>query len=106
MPLHSLLFPVLEPLHVRARLDEELHLHLLELTCAENEISGRDLVAERFADLRDSKRDLLSCRLLDVEEIDVNPLRGLRPQVDDGCRIRSEEHTSELQSRRDLVCRL
>src|SRR5690349_24015745 len=24
----------------------------------------------------------------------------------DGCRMRSEEHTSELQSRRDLVCRL
>src|SRR5690349_22077648 len=29
---------------------------------------------------------------------------GMRPDV--ACAARSEEHTSELQSRRDLVCRL
>src|SRR6266496_4610248 len=32
----------------------------------------------------------------------ANPLQGAEPQPD----RRSEEHTSELQSRRDLVCRL
>src|SRR5690349_23321486 len=31
---------------------------------------------------------------------------GLGPTEDDLTRERSEEHTSELQSRRDLVCRL
>src|SRR5690349_21943679 len=32
--------------------------------------------------------------------------RGLPPPASAGRRGRSEEHTSELQSRRDLVCRL
>ena len=44
--------------------DEELHLHLLELARAEDEVPGRDLVAERLADLRDAERDLLPRRLL------------------------------------------
>src|SRR5438874_10748438 len=38
-----------------------------------------------------------------------NPLLGLFSGAGDCCwsaRARSEEHTSELQSRRDLVCRL
>src|SRR5438874_12351958 len=32
--------------------------------------------------------------------------RSRRPQHPERRRLRSEEHTSELQSRRDLVCRL
>src|SRR5690349_23581382 len=32
--------------------------------------------------------------------------KGLRVASENGPRRRSEEHTSELQSRRDLVCRL
>src|SRR5699024_11744779 len=39
--------------------------------------------------------------------ITVHDLSYLRNEIDcDGCPIRSEEHTSELQSRFDLVCRL
>src|SRR5690349_22228829 len=40
------------------------------------------------------------------EQVEV--LAGLDQRVDDERRVgeRSEEHTSELQSRRDLVCRL
>src|SRR5690349_24157021 len=34
------------------------------------------------------------------------PGSGARTKVSGVCRRRSEEHTSELQSRRDLVCRL
>src|SRR3712207_9377898 len=34
------------------------------------------------------------------------PDRGFRPGTGDGDRSRSEEHTSELQSRQYLVCRL
>src|SRR6185295_15390040 len=70
VPAHALLLPVLEPFHVglvrrlRARIDEELHLHLLELTRPEDEVAGRDLVPKRFTDLRDAKRNLLTRRLL------------------------------------------
>src|SRR6185503_4877128 len=84
MPLHPLGLPVLEVLFVGARLDEELHLHLLELPRPENEVSGRDLVAERLADLRDPERDLLSRRLLDVEEVHEDALRRLGSQIHDG----------------------
>src|SRR5688572_27378270 len=88
VPAQALFLPVLEPLHVaarrrlRLRVDEELHLHLLELTRAEDEVPGRDLVAERLADLRDAEWDLLASRLLDVEEVHVDALRRLRAQVD------------------------
>src|SRR3989449_2991913 len=83
-PLHPLLAPELEPLLVRPRLHEELHLHLLELPGPERKVSGRDLVAERLADLGDAERDLLPGRLQHIEKVDVDPLRRLRPQVDDG----------------------
>ena len=68
---------------LRLRPDEVLHLHLLELAHPEDEVAGRDLVAERLADLGDAERQLLARRLLDVLEVDVRALRGLRAQVDD-----------------------
>ena len=40
--------------------DEVLHLHLLELAHPEDEVAGRDLVAERLADLGDAERQLLA----------------------------------------------
>ena len=63
--------------------DEVLHLHLLELAHPEDEVAGRDLVAERLPDLGDPERELLARGLLDVLEVDVRALRGLRPEVDD-----------------------
>ena len=63
------------------RRDEELHLHLLELARAEDEVSGRDLVAEGLADLRDPERRALARELEHVLEVDEDPLRGLRAQV-------------------------
>src|SRR5690349_23779957 len=39
-----------------------------------------------------------------VAQGDDRGRRGVRGGA--GCHLRSEEHTSELQSRRDLVCRL
>src|SRR5262249_34853331 len=59
VPLEALLLPVLVPLQVLAGLDEELHLHLLELARAEEEVARRDLVAERLAGLRDAEGQLL-----------------------------------------------
>ena len=63
------------------RRDEVLHLHLLELERAEDEVPGRDLVAERLADLRDAERRLPPRDLRDVLEVDEDALRGLGAQV-------------------------
>src|SRR5690349_22621570 len=57
-------------------------------------------------------RSEIQCRVEgeDLEMIVVVGIAGRRPraEVSRGARavLRSEEHTSELQSRRDLVCRL
>ena len=59
MPPHPLLVPVLEPLLVFTRLDEVLHLHLLEFPRAKDEVARRDLVAKRLAHLSYPKRDFL-----------------------------------------------
>src|SRR3712207_8800089 len=49
----------------------------------------------------------LSIRLLDVAQRDhVSPSRGVILFGPHGGGVRSEEHTSELQSRQYLVCRL
>ena len=77
----ALLDPVLVPVLVVAGLDEELHLHLLELAGPEDEVAGRDLVAEGLADLADAERDLLPRGLQHVAEVDEDALRGLRAQV-------------------------
>ena len=101
MPLHSLLFPLCKPLQLGSGLDEELHLHLLELPHAEYELAGDDLVAEGLADLGDTERNLHSAGLLDVEVVDEDALGGLRTQVDGvggvgGAAHRSLEHKVEL----------
>src|SRR5205085_9145252 len=51
VPTHALLAPVVEPLLVSSRFDEELHFHLFELTRPEDKVAGRDLITEGFADL-------------------------------------------------------
>ena len=92
MPRHALLLPVLEPLHIAAGLDEELHLHLLEFTSSKDEVSGRDLIAKGFANLGDAERYLLAHRLLNIEEIHVDALRRLGSQEDLGRRILDRPH--------------
>src|SRR5438874_7434660 len=75
----------------------------------------------RSSDLRERQPRLLD-RLFVRRDDDGGPPRGLSRRVQGGRRVRgssgrllvgtpansarSEEHTSELQSRRDLVCRL
>ncbi len=75
--------PVLEPLRRVGRGDEVLHLHLLELAGAEDEVLRGDLVAERLAHLGDPERRSLPGGLDHVGEVDEHPLRGLRTQVGD-----------------------
>src|SRR6266568_8477844 len=83
-PLHSLFAPEPEPLVFGARLHEELHFHLLEFARAEDEVAGCDFVAERLPDLCDPERNLLPRRLQHVQVIDVDALRRLGPQINDG----------------------
>src|SRR5271157_5128225 len=54
-------FPV--PFFIRAGQYEKFHFHLFEFPDAEYEISGRYLVAERLADLRNAERKLAGCRV-------------------------------------------
>ncbi len=81
IPVPPLLQPVLVPRLVGARLDEELHLHLLELAGAEDEVAGSDLVAEALAGLGHAERRLLAGRGRDVLVVDEDPLCGLGTQV-------------------------
>ena len=92
VPGHSLLLPVVEPLHVGAGLDKKLHLHLLEFARAENEVAGRYLVAKCLPDLRDSERHLLPRRLLNVQKVDVDALRGLGAEIHHRCRVLNRSH--------------
>jgi hypothetical protein len=74
--------PGLELGRALLRLDEVLDLHLLELEQAEDEVAGRDLVAERLPDLADAERQLLPRGREDVLVLHEDTLRRLRPQVD------------------------
>ena len=73
--------PVLVPFLVGAGHHEELHLHLLELTGAEDEVAGRDLVAEGLAHVGDAERRLGTRGGHHVLEVDEDALRGLGAQV-------------------------
>src|SRR5215204_7440548 len=80
IPIHALFTPILEPFIIGTRFDEELHFHLLEFTGAEDEIPWCDLVAKRFANLRDPERRFETARLLDIEKVDEHALCGLWSQ--------------------------
>src|SRR6266508_1847473 len=81
VPAVALVDPVAEPLPGLVRRDEVLHLHLLELARAEEEVARRDLVAEGLADLRDAERRLPARELEHVLEVDEDALRGLGAEV-------------------------
>ena len=81
VPLHPGVDPVLMPVAGGVGFDEELHLHLLELAGAEDEVARRDLVTEALADLADAERRLTPGSGDDVGEVDENALRGFRTQI-------------------------
>ena len=110
VPVESEIDPVAIPLlfFLAIGTNEELHLHLLELAGAENEILGGDFVAERFALLRDAERQLDALRIDDVLEVRENSLRGFRAQIDNrrGVFHRTHEgfeHQVEIARRRQLA---
>ena len=93
--------PVVKPLEVSTRLAEEFKFHLLELTHAENEVTGRDFVTERFTDLTDTKGEFLSRRTLYVYEVGENTLRRFGTEINGifsvfGNALESLKHKVEL----------
>ena len=74
MPSHSGGSPLFVPFQFGARAHEKLHFHLFKLPHTEDKLTGHNLVTEGFADLGDAKRHLHSSGLLDVQEVDKNPL--------------------------------
>src|SRR6266404_2630685 len=82
-PLMTSIDPFLMCLFVLARSHKVFHLHLLELARAENEITGRDFVAKRFADLRDAEREFAPAGVQDVEKIYEDALRGFGTKIDE-----------------------
>src|SRR5215469_4333200 len=83
IPVPALPAPIFKPLLFAVGIDEELHLHLLELARAENKVSGTDFVAESLTDLRDAEWYSLAHASLHILEIDIDTLRCLRAQVDE-----------------------
>src|SRR5215813_15433706 len=68
--------------------------------------AGRDAVVERPAPAPDRARRVGRAERRGAVETRGERTRGLEPVVDRLHHLRSEEHTSELQSRPHLVCRL
>ena len=83
VPFHAGFLPLFEPVQLGAGLDEELHLHLLELAHAEDKLAGHNLVAEGLSDLGDTERNLHPAGLLDVQIVHKNALGGLRTQINE-----------------------
>ena len=63
-------------------LHEELHLHLLELAHAEDELACHDFVTESLTDLCNTERNLHAARLLHVQVVDEDTLRRLGAKID------------------------
>src|SRR5438093_10815505 len=108
VPPEPLVDPVAIPLVSFCRWDEVLHLHLLELACAEEEVPRSDLVPERLADLRDSERRLSAGDLEDVLEVDEDALCGLRAKKRLRARLLDRadprlEHEVELARFREIA---
>src|SRR5947209_10919210 len=81
MPLLPGFAPVFKPFFLSTRFTEKLHFHLFKLTHTEDKLAGYDLVAERLANLGDTKRYLHACRLLHVEEVNKYTLGCFGAQV-------------------------
>ncbi|CKS74675.1 Uncharacterised protein [Mycobacterium tuberculosis] len=81
IPLQPVVDPVLMPFLGSRRLDEELHLHLLELAGPEDEVARSDLVAKALADLSDTEWRLLTSSCHHVGKVHEDALRGFRAQI-------------------------
>src|SRR5258707_6734074 len=75
--------PFLMGLFIFARAHKILHLHLLELARAKNEIARGHFVAKRLADLRDTERQFAPAGVEHVMEVYKDALRSFRTKIDE-----------------------
>ena len=68
-------------LAVRAFFAEGLEFHLLKFNGAEGKVTGRNLIAERLADLPDGKRQFRTHSTLDIQKVDIFALRVFGAQI-------------------------
>ena len=81
VPRQTVLLPIVEPFHFRARLAEELHFHLFKFAHTEHELAGYYLVAESLSNLCNTERQLHATSLLNIQEINKDTLCRLRTQI-------------------------
>src|ERR1035438_7827329 len=91
------------PVRVNPDLPSELE-HLINKALEKDPALRYQTAGDILADLRRLRRDSSSAQVNSV--MDPPPVRGNRKMLFTGLGARSEEHTSELQSLRHLVCRL
>src|SRR5437870_3725228 len=77
-PLQTRINPFLMGLLVLSRAHKVLHLHLLELARAKDEVTGRDFVTKRFPDLGDTEGKFAPAGVKQVEKVYEDALRGFR----------------------------
>ena len=77
----ALFLPVFEPFHTLFAVAEEFHFHLGEFAAAESEVTGVDFVTERFTDLRDTERQLLTGAVAHLLEVHKDRLAGFGTQI-------------------------
>ena len=109
VPFQTGLFPFLEPLHLFARTNEELHLHLFELAHTEDELASHNLVTEGLTNLSDTEGHLHTACLLYVQEVHEDTLSRFRTQIylhgSIGCRTHlGREHQVELTHVGPVAC--
>src|SRR5439155_25865703 len=80
-PLHALRLPEFIPFLRFIRMAEPLHLHLLKLARAENEIPRRDFIAKAFSNLRHTEWDFHARGVDDVLEVQEDSLSSFRAQI-------------------------
>src|SRR5579875_1132321 len=84
IPLFAGANPLLVPFEIAPVVGDEIfELRLFEFADPKRKVSGRDLISERLPDLSDTERRSLSSGLVDVLEVDEDPLSRLRTQVRD-----------------------
>src|ERR1700749_3658665 len=100
---------MLKPFFLRAGANEKLHLHLLKLAHADNELPGYHLVPESLAYLRNAKRYFHPARFLNVQIIHKYPLRCFGAKVNhisiiSYCAHLGAEHQVKLAYVRPVAC--
>ncbi len=81
VPFQTRFLPFFEPFQFRTGTHEELHLHLLELTHTENELTCYNFVAESLANLRNTEGNAHTTRFLHIEVVHEDSLRRFRTQI-------------------------